>query len=297
MAGDARLAPELEHVELDGSFLAGHRVDDLHLLERDDHGRLRDLDDLACSRRPGLDHVRRRRRRCSRRGGRSRTSATRGRAASGRAWPVRAAASSGRRSARARASGRRGGRGACRAGPRRWRWVRTSGLLRFRDTAPQRLKMPHPVLIASGGRSSSARSGLVSPHRPRPDLVLALLLSPRLHVAAHLERRQLALQLDVALPPVGRERPVGERRLHRAVRLAVVAAVGEPAAGRDLLDVAERLRADRRPRAAARASRACRGSHRRPAAAPARGASSCGGRAGRTRAPPAWRSRRCRRTR
>src|SRR5438105_13582070 len=58
-------------------------------------------------------------------------------------------------------------------------------------------------------------------------------------VAAGLDRLQLALQLDVALPALLGERPVRERLANRAAGLAIVVAVGEPAAARDLFDVAE----------------------------------------------------------
>src|SRR5581483_4607385 len=60
-------------------------------------------------------------------------------------------------------------------------------------------------------------------------------------VAARLERLELALELDVALPPVDRQRAVRERLADRAAGLAVVRAVREAAPPRDLLDVAEGL--------------------------------------------------------
>ena len=52
---------------------------------------------------------------------------------------------------------------------------------------------------------------------------------------------ELALQLDVALPAVGGERAVGERRRGSRSPAPDRGAVGEAAAPRDLLDVAERL--------------------------------------------------------
>ena len=56
-----------------------------------------------------------------------------------------------------------------------------------------------------------------------------------------LDRLQLALQLRVALPALPRQRAVGERLADRAAGLLIVGAVGEAAAPRDLLDVAEGL--------------------------------------------------------
>src|SRR5204863_8889793 len=60
-------------------------------------------------------------------------------------------------------------------------------------------------------------------------------------VAARLERLELALQLQVALTALARERPVFERRTDRAARLRTVRAGGEAAPPRDLLDVSERV--------------------------------------------------------
>src|SRR5581483_6463749 len=60
-------------------------------------------------------------------------------------------------------------------------------------------------------------------------------------VTARFDRLELALQLHVRLPALTCERAVGERVPNGASRLTVVVAVGEAAAARDLLDVAERL--------------------------------------------------------
>src|SRR4029077_12797162 len=55
-----------------------------------------------------------------------------------------------------------------------------------------------------------------------------------------LDRLQLALQLQIALPALGCERALRKGVAYRAARLLVVCAVGEAAAPGDLLDVAER---------------------------------------------------------
>jgi len=60
-------------------------------------------------------------------------------------------------------------------------------------------------------------------------------------VAPNLERALLPLELDVTLPSVRGERTVAQCRADGAARLGPVRAVGEPAAKRDLLDIAECL--------------------------------------------------------
>src|SRR6478735_2358097 len=70
-----------------------------------------------------------------------------------------------------------------------------------------------------------------------PPLALVLGLGPRVGLADRVV--QLALELLVTGDAVGAERPGGDGGLDRAARLAVMAAVAEPAGGRQLDDVVE----------------------------------------------------------
>src|SRR6185437_12289609 len=72
-----------------------------------------------------------------------------------------------------------------------------------------------------------------------PDLILPDAFQTHEVVALELERLQLALELDVAVPALLRQRPGGERLLDGAPRLGGVGAVVEAALRGDLLDVAE----------------------------------------------------------
>ena len=82
---------------------------------------------------------------------------------------------------------------------------------------------------------------LLGPIRACANLVLPDAFLPKQVIAANLDRLELALELDEALPTLLRERAVCERLADRAAGLLVVVAVGETAVRRDLFDVAEEL--------------------------------------------------------
>ena len=203
--------------------------------------------------------------------------------------------------------------------PARWRGSRTEATpMTRRPTGRSRPPSLRARPMFPRGLAAPLRAHVRAPLRAGLGPALPLLGLESL-VEPPFEVRQLALQLVVALPAVRRQRPVVERRLDRAVRLGAVGAIRETALGRELFDVAERLReAVRRlvaqrllSRASSRAPRrrpspsacaprpagACRAGAR---GAPARAAASCSSPSGRAaasrpRAPPGWRTpARCR---
>src|SRR4029450_14007840 len=106
---------------------------------------------------------------------------------------------------------------------------------------------PCPAPAGTSAASSTPRqlAASLEPHRLPPggaDLRPALpLLGLRPLVEPALEMLELALQLHAALPAPRIEPAVLQCRLHRAVRLAVVRAVGEAAVGEQLRHVLEGL--------------------------------------------------------
>src|SRR5262249_13031299 len=76
--------------------------------------------------------------------------------------------------------------------------------------------------------------------RPREPGALLSLVRPSTRILLLRQPLELALQLAPALEPLHVERAVGQRRAHRAARLAAVRAVGEATSGRDLADLVER---------------------------------------------------------
>src|SRR5262245_41036462 len=91
-----------------------------------------------------------------------------------------------------------------------------------------------------GGRPRTPPSVRGLPHAAGEATAVLPLLGAEPCALPHLEPVQLALELGVALPGLGVERPVRKRGLDRAAGLAVVRAVGEAAPGGELLDVRER---------------------------------------------------------
>src|SRR5215211_1970567 len=110
---------------------------------------------------------------------------------------------------------------------------------RARRARRRRRTRPRPAGRVDRPRSSP--SVRLLPHRAGANLVLAHALPSEQDVLPCFERLQLALPLQIAVPPLPCERAVGERSAHGAPRLAVVGAVGEATVRRDLLDVAEGL--------------------------------------------------------
>src|SRR5215831_645672 len=109
------------------------------------------------------------------------------------------------------------------------------------EMAPQYLASHSLVMLGITTRSVKRFSPPFRTLLARTDLVATHLLSPQPVVPAHLERTELALELPVARPALGRERAVQQRLTDRAAGLAAVRAVGEPTARRDRLDVPECL--------------------------------------------------------
>ena len=118
-----------------------------------------------------------------------------------------------------------------------------------------RMSVRGPSAISTWSSSASARSAAASRRASDPRSWIGLQLLPL----------QLALELSVALEALFREAPLRKCLLDGAARLGLVGTVGEAARRREVEDVGERLveAALRRPRARARACRACRGRARR----------------------------------
>src|SRR4029079_19477170 len=92
---------------------------------------------------------------------------------------------------------------------------------------------PHHAWPPFASSSPAVRSVLrvhVLRHRLANELPLPTLLGAGQRVDPSLVMGGFALELTQALVASGGNRPVGERRGNRAARLAVVAAVAEPAA-------------------------------------------------------------------